>query len=103
MKTTLKDWPKVYRKLNSLSGMTLAEKIGFARCQAATPDERWEMNVNCIKALGLGGRVRSVRELERRKEELRRRESPLLWRLRRSDEELRTGRLHGAHALGRCE
>lgn len=103
MKTILKDWPKVYCKLDSLSGMTRDEKIGFARCHAATPDERWQMNVNCIKALGLGGRVRSVRELERRKEELRRRESPLLWRLRRSDEELKTGRLHGAQALRGCE
>jgi len=102
MRTTLKDWPTVYRKLDSLTEMTRDEKIGFARCQAATPDERWEMNLNCIKALGLGGPVRSVRELEHRKAELRRRETPKLWKLRLSDEEVRSGQMHGAQALWRA-
>jgi hypothetical protein len=63
MKTSLKDWPKLYRRLKSVSGMTSDERILFARSQAATPDERWEMNVNCIKALGFGGRVRSLSDL----------------------------------------
>lgn len=96
MKTTLKDWPKVYRKLEGFRGMTRDERIQFARSHAATPDERWEMNVNCIKALGLGGPVRSLRELERRKAKLRRVENPDLWRWRWSNKEIARRRMYGA-------
>lgn len=99
MKTSLKNWPKVYRRLKSVAGMTFEERIRFARSQAATPEERWEMNVNCIKVLGFGGRVRSLADLERRKAKLRRLESPSLWRLRISNEERAAGRMLGDAAL----
>ena len=57
MKTTsLKDWPKVYRKLKRMRGLDEHEKILFARFAAATPDERWQMNVNYLRSLGLWGR-----------------------------------------------
>ena len=56
MKTTLKDWPKVYRRLKGMDGLDEHEKILFARFAAATPDERWQMNVNYLRSLGLWGR-----------------------------------------------
>ena len=56
MKTTLKDWPKVYRKLKGMPGLDEHELILFARFAAATPDERWQMNVNYLRSLGLWGR-----------------------------------------------
>ena len=56
MKTTLKDWPKVYRKLKGMRDLDEHEKILFARFAAATPDERWQMNVNYLRSLGLWGR-----------------------------------------------
>lgn len=99
MKTSLKDWPKVYRRLRNLPWMSREERILFARSQAATPDERWEMNANCIKALGLGGPVRSLPELERRKEKLRRFQSPRVWQLCRSNGELKRGQMYGALEL----
>jgi hypothetical protein len=30
-----------------------SERIQIARCMAATPDERWEMNQNFLRSLGL--------------------------------------------------
>lgn len=36
-----------------MRGMSEEEKITLARCLAATPDERWEMNVARLKLLGL--------------------------------------------------
>jgi hypothetical protein len=56
MKTTLKDWRKIYRKLKGMSSLDEHEKILFARFAAATPDERWEMNVSYLRSLGLWGR-----------------------------------------------
>ena len=56
MKTSLKDWRKVYRKLKGMSSLDEHEKILFARCAAATPDERWQMNVTYLRSLGLWGR-----------------------------------------------
>jgi hypothetical protein len=93
MKTSLKDWRKVYRKLGCFAHMSDGEKVQFARALAATPDERWEMNVNSLKALGLLGGVRSCRELERRKAKLRRVEKAVLWKTRLSNEERAKGRM----------
>ncbi len=42
MKTSLKDWPKVYRKLKGMSSLDEHEKILSARFAAATPDDRIE-------------------------------------------------------------
>ena len=99
MKTTLKDWPKIYRKLKGIHEMTGDERIQFARATAATPDERWQMNTNCIKALGFAGRVRSLSDLECRKAKLRRLESPRLWALQVSDEEVAAGQVFGTALL----
>jgi hypothetical protein len=52
----LKDWPKVYRKIRRMRGLADDEKIQLARRLAATPDERWQMNVNFLRSLGLWGR-----------------------------------------------
>jgi hypothetical protein len=100
MKTTLKDWLRLYKRLESkMAENAVEDRIQFARAFAATPDERWEMNVNCIAALGFGWPVRSIRELERRKRELLRLEGPHLWPLRRSNTEIRQGRLFGTKAI----
>ena len=56
MKTTLKDWPKVYRKLKGMPGLDEHETILFARFAAATPDERWQMNETYLRSFGLWGR-----------------------------------------------
>jgi hypothetical protein len=56
MKTTLKDWPKVYEKIKRVRGLDEHEKILFARSLAATPDERWQMNENLLRSLGFWGR-----------------------------------------------
>jgi hypothetical protein len=95
MKTTLKDWPKVYRKLKGMSWSCESERIRFARCLAATPEERWEMNANCLRLLGMSGRVRSLRQLERQKAKLRDLEKYHLWWLQLSNEELGRGPIMG--------
>ena len=56
MKTSLKDWPKIYKRIKNMRGLDEHEKILFARFAAATPDERWQMNVNYLRSLGLWGR-----------------------------------------------
>jgi hypothetical protein len=56
MKTSLKDWPKVYRKLKRLP-LDEHEKVLYARSLAATPDERWQMNETYLRSLGLWGRL----------------------------------------------
>ena len=56
MKTTLKDWPKVYHRIRNVRGFDEHEKILYARSLAATPDERWQMNVTFLRSLGLWGR-----------------------------------------------
>jgi hypothetical protein len=56
MKTTLKDWPKVFARIKHVPGLDEHEKILYARSLSATPDERWQMNVTYLKSLGLWGR-----------------------------------------------
>ena len=56
VKTSLKDWKKVYRRLKSLPGFDEHERILYARSIAATPDERWQMNVNFLRSLDCWGR-----------------------------------------------
>ena len=52
----LRDWPKVYRRLKLMRGLDEHEKVLYARSLAATPDERWQMNVTFLRSLGLWGR-----------------------------------------------
>ena len=56
MKTSLKDWPKVYRKIKNFRGLDEHEKVLYARSLAATPDERWQINETYLRSLGLWGR-----------------------------------------------
>jgi len=56
MKTSLKDWPKVYQKIKRVRGLDEHEKVLFARSLAATPDERWRMNETFLRSFGLWGR-----------------------------------------------
>lgn len=56
MKTSLKDWRQVYRRIRHVGGLDEHEKILYARSLAATPDERWQINVTYLKSLGLWGR-----------------------------------------------
>ncbi len=53
MKTSLKDWQKVYRKLKGMRGISEEERIQLARSLAATPDERWRMHENFLRSHGL--------------------------------------------------
>jgi hypothetical protein len=53
MKTSLKDWPKVYRKIRRMRGLSEEEKILLAQGLAATPKERWEMHDNFLRSFGL--------------------------------------------------
>ncbi len=83
----LKDWPKVYRMLKRMRFEHDDERILFARTQAATSDERMEMNDNCLRLTGCWGW-----ENRRRFYQLRRRlcdsTSPGLWKLRLTNEEM---------------
>ena len=54
MKTTLKDWQKVYRKLGKLRGLDEHEKVLYARSLAATQDERRRLNETYLRSLGYG-------------------------------------------------
>ena len=56
MKTSLKDWRKVYQKLKRVRGLDEHEKVLFARSLAATPDERWRMNETYLRSFDLWGR-----------------------------------------------
>jgi len=56
METTLKDWRKVYNRIQGAPGLDEHEKILYARSLAATPEERWQMNVTFLRSLGLWGR-----------------------------------------------
>ena len=56
MKTTLKDWEKVYARIKNVRGLDQSEKILYARSLAATPEERWEMNESFLRSFGLWGR-----------------------------------------------
>jgi hypothetical protein len=53
MKTTLKDWRKVYRKLQAMRDLSESERIQLARSLAATPDERWQMHETFLRSHGL--------------------------------------------------
>ena len=55
----LKDWKKVHRRIRRVTGFDEDEKILFARSLAATPDERWQMNVTFLRSLGLWGRFKT--------------------------------------------
>jgi hypothetical protein len=56
MKTSLKDWRKVYAQIKDARGLDEHEKILYARSLAATPDERWQMNETFLRSFGLWGR-----------------------------------------------
>jgi hypothetical protein len=56
VKTTLKDWPKVYARIKDAPGLDEHEKILYARSLAATPEERWQMNETYLRSFGLWGR-----------------------------------------------
>jgi hypothetical protein len=49
----LRDWPKVYRKVKKLRGMSLKEKVMFAQALAATPEERLQMQDQYLRSLNL--------------------------------------------------
>ncbi len=53
MKTSLKDWPKVYRKLRTMRGLSEEEKALLAQALAATPEERWRMHDEYLRSFGL--------------------------------------------------
>jgi hypothetical protein len=52
----LKDWEKVYDRIKGTAELDEHEKVLFARHLAATPEERWSLNVTALKSLGLWGR-----------------------------------------------
>ena len=54
----LKDWPKVYEKIKAVRGLDEHERVMFARSLAATPEERWAMNVTYLRSLDLWGRYK---------------------------------------------
>ena len=56
MKTTLKDWPIVYRKLKGTHGLGNDEIVRLSKGLAATPEERWALNEKKLKELGFWGR-----------------------------------------------
>ncbi len=56
VKTSLKDWKRAYRRLKNAPGLDEHERILYARSIAATPDERWQMNVNFLRSLDCWGR-----------------------------------------------
>lgn len=56
MKTSLKDWRKTFKRIQHVRGLDEHEKVLYARSLAATPDERWQMNVTFLRSLGLWGR-----------------------------------------------
>lgn len=53
MKTSLKDWPKVFRKLKGMRGLSLKEKVLLAQGLAATSEERMKMHDDHLRSLGL--------------------------------------------------
>jgi hypothetical protein len=53
MKTSLKDWPKVYRKLRNMRGLSEEETALLAQALAATPEERWRMHDDYLRSFGL--------------------------------------------------
>jgi hypothetical protein len=55
MKTSLKDWKKVYGRIKHLRRLDDHEKVLYARSLAATPDERWQMNETFLRSLDCWG------------------------------------------------
>jgi hypothetical protein len=53
MKTSLKDWPSILRRLKKMRGVSLKEKVLLAQGLAATPEERLTMHDNHLRSLGL--------------------------------------------------
>jgi hypothetical protein len=51
--TSLKDWPKVYRKLGRMRDVTPKERLLLAQGLAATPEERMKMHDDHLRSLGL--------------------------------------------------
>ena len=56
MKTSLKDWPKVFDRIKRARGLDESEKVLYARSLASTPTERWHLNEIYLRSLGLWGR-----------------------------------------------
>jgi hypothetical protein len=56
MKTSLKDWRKVYARIKNARDLDEHEKVLYARSLAATPEERWRMNESYLRSFGLWGR-----------------------------------------------
>ena len=44
---------RVFRKIETVRGLSIEEKHLFARTLAATPDERWAMHQKFLQSLGL--------------------------------------------------
>jgi hypothetical protein len=53
MKTSLKDWPKVYERIKRIRGLSQEEKVLLAQGLAATPEERWQMHDQFLRSFGL--------------------------------------------------
>ena len=51
-----KEERRILRKLQKERNLTPTERALYARCLAATPDERWEMNMHYVRSLGLSAR-----------------------------------------------
>jgi hypothetical protein len=63
-------------KAQCLRGLDEHEEVLYARSLAATPGERWEMNLNFLRSLGCWGRSESKKSLlepmtEKRADEIR--------------------------------
>ncbi len=56
MKTSLRDWRRVYTRIKHAPGLDEHEKILYARSLAATPEERWQMNETYLRSFNLWGR-----------------------------------------------
>ncbi len=49
----LKDWPKVFKKLEKMPGLSIKERVLLAQGLAATPEERMERHDDYLRSLGL--------------------------------------------------
>ena len=87
MRTTVKDWPKVYERIKFMRGMSKDEKIMLARGLAASPDERMEMNNNCLRLHGING-WKDRRRFYQLRRKLNDTSRPGLWKLRLTNAEL---------------
>ena len=85
--TSVKDWPKIYKKLGGMRFAHDDERILFARFTAATAQERLEMNDNYLRLNGCWGwqNRRRFAQLRKRLDDTTR---PGLWKQRLTNEEL---------------